>query len=586
MKILLCTSENGMDAGGLALHCVQLKEIFEKLGHEVFVEVLLTPTEGLVLDGGYDPDLSKKLRSAILLKNLIKKYSSIIDACVSCGGGRTAFYSMLICKEAHVPLYTVLCGSEVNLCFENAGLAYYNSVALSYSEAIIALSNELVNNARKLNNNPRCRYYVIPNYYDVPISCQCKTTNKGNNQIVFASGATFLGEKKGVSNLILAFASLINERHRNDKLYLFGKIDDDIREQYCKIISDNSLGNNVFLLGYRNRETLLEEMNDVDVYIQASPFEGFGNSLVEALCLGKDVLLSDTGYISEAIINEFPDHLFSDLNSDNMAETLYNFCCNTYYNNDGDKIRTLLSEQLSFSTVVKQWNDVLTGHTSTPLVIGQDSCLAVMFHDINSDYTAIDYAPEGFKSLVDEIARRGLSLCSAREFFESPCSDQKIICTFDDGYESVFTTALPILQLYGFTATVYICPDLIGKDNRWNHRDDTVRRHLSCDMIRALVEAGWEIGSHGLSHENLLKLSEHDLDYSITESMKQLKEYDAVESFCYPYGSFNPFIKDKVSKLYKNAFSVSIGGNNYVNDMYQITRLTPEELIKRLGCLK
>ena len=51
------------------------------------------------------------------------------------------------------------------------------------------------------------------------------------NSVTYASGAAFLGEKKGVSNLIRAFSKLIHEKGRNDLLYLYGKIDDDIREQ-------------------------------------------------------------------------------------------------------------------------------------------------------------------------------------------------------------------------------------------------------------------------------------------------------------------------------------------------------------------
>ena len=37
MRILLCTSEFGNKAGGLAFHCMQLKAIFEQLGHSVYV---------------------------------------------------------------------------------------------------------------------------------------------------------------------------------------------------------------------------------------------------------------------------------------------------------------------------------------------------------------------------------------------------------------------------------------------------------------------------------------------------------------------------------------------------------------------
>lgn len=43
---------------------------------------------------------------------------------------------------------------------------------------------------------------------------------------------------------------------------------------------------------------------------------------------------------------------------------------------------------------------------------------------------------------------------------------------------------------------------------------------------------------------------------------------------------FNSYIKEKVKKYYLNAFFVDIGGSDYMRDMYQITRFTPEALIK------
>ena len=170
-----------------------------------------------------------------------------------------------------------------------------------------------------------------------------------------------------------------------------------------------------------------------------------------------------------------------------------------------------------------------------------------------------------------------------REYLKKKEKKNTIICTFDDGYENVFKNAFPIMKRYGFTATVYVCPDLIGKDNSWNHKDDMNRKHMTHEMLVELADAGWEIGSHGLMHINMLRLSECALEHNLKESKKQLEIYGLIDSFCYPYGAFNAFIKEKVEKYYANAFSVSIGGCDYINDLYQLTRMTPEELIERLG---
>ena len=65
-----------------------------------------------------------------------------------------------------------------------------------------------------------------------------------------------------------------------------------------------------------------------------------------------------------------------------------------------------------------------------------------------------------------------------------------------------------------------------------------------------------------------------------------LSKYGEIETFCYPYGIFNMYIKGKVRNYYKRAFSVEIGGTNYWDDPYQIVRYTPEKLLSILQSWK
>lgn len=583
MEILLCTSEIGLDAGGLALHCEQLKKIFTDLGHTVHIEVILKPSEYYVIDGGYDLELGNKICYAYKLKQMIKKYKNRVDLCISCGAGRTAYYSMLFCKEKNIPLYIVLCGSEVNLSWEKVDLAFYNKEAFAYTSQVIGLSEELLKNAKRYIGNRSVKYRIIP------LICQMENNNgneiiekKEYSKVVYASGASFLGEKKGIANLLLAFSDLINNLKRDDILYLFGKIDDDIKKQYLEIIINNSLENNVYLCGYLPRKDYIKKMKEVDVYIQASPFEGFGMSVAEAVNEGKDILISDTGYIAEMIGEKFQNHIMDSLNPADMSKSIYRFSEEIIIKNDKSAIRRLLSNLLSEDSVVSQWKEVLLNNQENIFSRDKCSCCTVMFHDVDSMYSGVDYAKEGFERLIQVLFENNYKLCSVKEYFSAIDKENRIICTFDDGYENVYKNALPIMKRYGFTATVYICPDLIGKNNLWNHRDEINRRHLDEKMVFALVESGWEIGSHGLSHMNMIRLSDHELEKCLFDSKDRLEKFGKIDSFCYPYGVFNLFIKEKVKKYYSNAFSVTVGGNDYRNDMYQITRLTPEALIDHL----
>lgn len=584
MKILLTTSEIGNNAGGLAYHCLQLKSMFEKMGHIVFTEILIDDKNSItIFDGGYDIYLGKKIRKAYKLKQMDVKYGKDIELCISCGAGFTAYMSMLFCKKKNIPLKIVLCGSEVNLASGNTDLAYFNEHAVDYADDVIGISNELIENIQLFSENESCRYHVIPIIYDMSTDMSEQISKKDTEQIIFATGASFLGEKKGIANLIDAFSRLIHNAGRNDFLYLFGQIDDDIKRQYVSLVKELGIENNVFFCGYLNRHDYMKKMHDVDVYIQASPFEGFGLSIVEAVSIGKDILISDSGFIAESIRDEYPGHVIKSLDAENLADIIHDYIVNTFKKKEQIKIKKILGNLLSEEKVIDQWKNVLLeGYVRKSYSINEEVCNAVMFHDVDSSYTGVDYAVEGFEYLLKKVSDAGYRLCTARDYFASNDRGKLIICTFDDGYENVYANALPIMKKYDFTATVFVCPDLIGKNNSWNHRDDVNRRHLTHEMLHDLVREGWEIGSHGLSHINMLRLSEHELDECLAESKKMLLNYGEIETFCYPYGIFNMYVKGKVRNYYKRAFSVEIGGTNYWDDPYQIVRYTPEKLLSIL----
>lgn len=130
----------------------------------------------------------------------------------------------------------------------------------------------------------------------------------------------------------------------------------------------------------------------------------------------------------------------------------------------------------------------------------------------------------------------------------------------------------------------FICTNLIGKDNKWNNKDTVLRQHLNMEKLQNLHRYGWEIASHGVSHFNLLKLTDEGLEYELRQSYDFLvKEWDEVVTCAYPYGAYNAFIKSCVGKYYKYAFSVTQGGTSLVADSLQIRRYSITEIYKMLS---
>lgn len=69
----------------------------------------------------------------------------------------------------------------------------------------------------------------------------------------------------------------------------------------------------------------------------------------------------------------------------------------------------------------------------------------------------------------------------AKEQLEGNC----VAITFDDGYRNNITTALPILEQYGYPATIFLVSDLVGKKTTlWPNRVIAAIAETTCDMIQ------------------------------------------------------------------------------------------------------
>ena len=154
-------------------------------------------------------------------------------------------------------------------------------------------------------------------------------------------------------------------------------------------------------------------------------------------------------------------------------------------------------------------------------------------------------------------------------------SDVDFKIVFDDGYESVFYIALPLMQKYGFTGTVFPVVNYIGKMNDWDVTFGGINkaRHLSKEQIGELSNNGWEIGSHGLTHTAFTSLSDNKLDAELRQSKLILENIinQEIISITPPFSLLNNHIKDSiVSCGYKKIYYQH--GLNFNDDNLMIPR--------------
>ena len=104
-----------------------------------------------------------------------------------------------------------------------------------------------------------------------------------------------------------------------------------------------------------------------------------------------------------------------------------------------------------------------------------------------------------------------------------------IILTFDDGSETIYENALPIMRRYKFTGVSYIVSNYVG-----------ISHYMNTGQIQALSAAGWEIGSHSLNHKDLTANPSRQM-HEIVESRRRLESLLGVPilSFAYPFGAYD-----------------------------------------------
>jgi peptidoglycan/xylan/chitin deacetylase (PgdA/CDA1 family) len=129
-----------------------------------------------------------------------------------------------------------------------------------------------------------------------------------------------------------------------------------------------------------------------------------------------------------------------------------------------------------------------------------------------------------------------------------------ISLTFDDGWQSQYSNAFPLLQARGMVGTFYVITNYIGTGQ-------TGTTYMTFSELQTLQNAGNEIGSHSVSHVDFTSLSDSQIVYECSQSKATLQAYGlTVNNFAYPYGSYNAQTDSLVSQYYQTARNVYCSG--------------------------
>jgi len=161
--------------------------------------------------------------------------------------------------------------------------------------------------------------------------------------------------------------------------------------------------------------------------------------------------------------------------------------------------------------------------------------------------------------------------------------DGAVLVTIDDGYRSVYTHALPILERYGIPSVLYLpagcMPGFVdGRDVA----GCDVEPRLDWIEIADLMRGGVSIGSHAWSHVSLGAMSAEQLHRECTQSRRLLEDKIGrpVTSFAYPFGTradYNEKTRQALAEAdYRSAFTSQHGAIARGNDPLELPRIKVE----------
>jgi peptidoglycan/xylan/chitin deacetylase (PgdA/CDA1 family) len=160
-----------------------------------------------------------------------------------------------------------------------------------------------------------------------------------------------------------------------------------------------------------------------------------------------------------------------------------------------------------------------------------------------------------------------------------------VALTFDDGFQSVHSIALPEMTARGMVGTNYVTINLLGSDSAY----------IDTDQLHDFTNAGWEIGSHAMDHIDLTALREDELRLQLRDSYDELRRVVGdVRSFSSPFGEFNGMVIGHARQMYsshanaygpKDGLNSPIGFYSYNVDRIDTAHVTVAEVCTQIAAL-
>jgi peptidoglycan/xylan/chitin deacetylase (PgdA/CDA1 family) len=204
------------------------------------------------------------------------------------------------------------------------------------------------------------------------------------------------------------------------------------------------------------------------------------------------------------------------------------------------------------------------------------------YHSLDESGSVISVTPAAFRAHMEALREKGCSGIALGRLLDgwdgrATLPARPVVLTFDDAFRNFAESARPVLQSHGFGATVFAVAGRSGGSNDWPGQLARVPRLplLSAAELRELAGAGFEIGSHGLTHAALDGLSAAEAEREVAGSKRALEDAIGrpVEVLAYPYGRAGAAVRTLAAAHYRAACGVVLASARATDHRHALPRI-------------
>lgn len=204
------------------------------------------------------------------------------------------------------------------------------------------------------------------------------------------------------------------------------------------------------------------------------------------------------------------------------------------------------------------------------------------YHSLDDSGSVVSVSPAAFRSHMDWLRARGSSGIALGRLLDgwegrAPLPARPVVLTFDDAFRNFAEVGRPVLESCGFGATVFAVAARCGGLNEWPGQLARIPRLplLSAAELRELSAAGFEIGSHGLTHAPLDALPPAEAEREVVGSKRALEDAlgRPVDLLAYPYGRSGAAVKALAAAHYRAACGVVLATARSASDRHALPRI-------------